>query len=69
MKLAHINPNESGQWFREGSERRVGKWTYADEINSITVRSWAISRTVTQFSGGFSCRFLLVGAVHLTSRA
>jgi hypothetical protein len=30
MKLAHINPNESGQWFRDGSERKCGKWTYAD---------------------------------------
>jgi hypothetical protein len=38
MKLAHINPNESGQWFREGSERKCGNWTYADKINSIGQR-------------------------------
>jgi hypothetical protein len=33
MKLAHINPNESGQWFREGSERKCGKWTYSDVLS------------------------------------
>ena len=34
MKLAHINPNESGQWFREGSERKCGKWSYQDILDS-----------------------------------
>ena len=34
MKLAHINPNESGQWFREVSERKCGKWSYQDILDS-----------------------------------
>ena len=38
MKLAYINPNESGQWFREGSDRKCGQWTYADSTNVIGVR-------------------------------
>jgi hypothetical protein len=38
MKLAFINPNESGQWFRLGSLRKCGKWTYSDEMNSIGQR-------------------------------
>lgn len=38
MKLAFINPTESGRWFREGSERKCGKWTYSDGVNSIGQR-------------------------------
>lgn len=30
MKLAHINPTESGKWFNAGRCRKVGKWTYSD---------------------------------------
>lgn len=32
MKLAWINPNESGQWWRSGSERKCGQWSYADMV-------------------------------------
>ena len=39
MKLAFINPNESGRWFREGSERKCGKWTYADTISADGTRT------------------------------
>jgi len=35
MKLAFINPNESGRWWRNNSERKCGRWSYADEINFI----------------------------------
>ena len=38
MKLAFINPNESGRWFRQGSERKCGRWSYADDINPEGVR-------------------------------
>jgi len=38
MKLAHINPNESGQWFREGSERKCGQWSYVDTVSASGVR-------------------------------
>jgi hypothetical protein len=38
MKLAFINPNESGRWFREGSERKCGKWTYVDVVSASGVR-------------------------------
>jgi hypothetical protein len=30
MKLAHINPTFSGDWFKAGRTRKVGKWTFAD---------------------------------------
>jgi hypothetical protein len=30
MKLAYINPTESGEWFKAGRCRKVGKWTYSD---------------------------------------
>jgi hypothetical protein len=30
MKLAYINPTESGKWFNAGRCRKVGKWTYSD---------------------------------------
>jgi hypothetical protein len=31
MKLAYINPTESGEWLRlDAFARKVGKWTYSD---------------------------------------
>jgi hypothetical protein len=36
MKLAHINPTESGQWFKAGRTRKVGKWTFADSEDETT---------------------------------
>jgi hypothetical protein len=36
MKLAHINPSESAKWWRNGSERKCGKWTYCDVLNEAT---------------------------------
>lgn len=34
MKLAFINPNESGRWWRYGSERKCGRWSYADDTST-----------------------------------
>lgn len=38
MKLAYINPNESGRWWRNGDERKCGQWTYADLLRCDGVR-------------------------------
>ena len=38
MKLAFINPNESGRWFRQGSERKCGRWSYADSVSAENKR-------------------------------
>jgi len=34
MKLADINPEVSGMWFRDGRCRKVGQWTYTDTVDS-----------------------------------
>lgn len=34
MKLAYINPVESGAWFKDGRCRKVGAWTYTDVVDS-----------------------------------
>ena len=37
MKLAYMNPTESGRWFEAGRTRRVGKWTYTDEQDALVM--------------------------------
>ena len=37
MKLAYINPTESGEWFKAGRCRKVGHWTYSDYEDDTSV--------------------------------
>lgn len=38
MRQSDMNPNLSGAWWRDGSERICGKWTYADGVNDAGTR-------------------------------